>query len=102
MQRGWKTSFLNSKDALITLTIKPDATYLKKLVRWSRDTARAYLRDVRFAVLRGNTSIRIYCILKIVANYASDFALLLDLSILLCVSVTRGWVLGGIDSGSQL
>lgn len=100
VQRGWQTRFVNDRNALITTTVEADSTYLKQLLRWSRDTGRGYLRDSRFAVRSGDASFRFYCFMKILANYASDLAVTLDAAILLVVTVLRGH--GAADYGQTL
>ncbi|KAL8833095.1 MAG: hypothetical protein Q9170_004504 [Blastenia crenularia] len=90
VQRGWQTRFVNSQSALITTTVEANSSYLKQLVRWSRDTARGYLRDLRFAVWKGDASFRIYCLMKILANYTSDVAVTVEVGILLVVTILRG------------
>lgn len=102
VQRGWKTRFMNDKNALITTTVNSDASYLKQLIRWSRDTARSYLRDLKFGFEKGNTSFRVYCSLKIVANYASDLAVAMELGILLVLTVIRGYGINGTNHVPQL
>lgn len=102
VQRGWKTRFLNDKDALIITTMNVDASYLKQLMRWSRDTARSYLRDCRFAVKQGDASFRVYCLFKVVANYSSDLAIALELGILLIVTTLRGYGVSNSDDSPQL
>ncbi|KAL8963645.1 MAG: hypothetical protein Q9193_000114 [Seirophora villosa] len=96
VQRGWQTRFVNDQNALITTTVEGDSAYLKQLLRWSRDTARAYLRDTSFAIRRGDASFRLYCFLKVLANYASDLAVAVDVSLLLIVTIFRGY--GAVDS----
>lgn len=91
VQRGWKTRLVNDSDALIITTVNADKTYLKQLMRWSRDTARSYLRDAIFAIGHGNGSFRVYCVLKIVANYASDLALAIEVAMLLSLTALRGY-----------
>lgn len=83
VQHGWKTSFQNSPDARVIARVRPDAVYFKQLRRWSRDTARSYLKDVAFAIRNGKRRDYIRCILNIAANYASDFAVLMELAFLL-------------------
>ncbi|KAI4195846.1 MAG: hypothetical protein LQ346_003337 [Caloplaca aetnensis] len=90
VQRGWQTRFVNDPNALITTTVGADSTYLKQLLRWSRDTARGYLRDTRFALSSCNASFLFYCFMKTLANYASDLAVILDVGLLLVVTMSRG------------
>lgn len=91
VQRGWQTRFINDQNALITTTVAADSAYYKQVLRWSRDTARGYLRDSSFAVLSGDASFRFYCFMKILANYASDLAVIVDVGILVIVTVFRGY-----------
>lgn len=89
VRRGWKTRFLNQKEAMISTSVNDDASYLKQLMRWSRDTARNYLRDFGFAITSRRMSYLVYCIFKIMANYASDFAVIAEIGILLFI--TASW-----------
>ncbi|KAL8731038.1 MAG: hypothetical protein Q9166_003689 [cf. Caloplaca sp. 2 TL-2023] len=89
VQRGWQTRFMNDKNALIITTVNPDSSYLRQLLRWSRDTARGYLRDLRFAIHSGDASFRFYCLMKILANYTSDMAIAFEVGLLTVVSIWR-------------
>lgn len=89
VQQGWKTRFLNQKEAVVTTSMNDDASYLKQLMRWSRDTARSYLRDFGFAIKTRRMSFLIYCVLKIIANYSSDLAVFAEIGILLVITASR-------------
>lgn len=88
VRRGWKTRLLNQKEAIITTSMNDDASYLKQLLRWSRDTARNYLNDFRFAVTMRRMSLLIYCVFKTVANYTSDLAVVMEIGILLIITAS--------------
>ncbi|KAL8713803.1 MAG: hypothetical protein Q9225_006713 [Loekoesia sp. 1 TL-2023] len=102
VQKGWQTRFINDPKALVKTTVNSDSTYLKQLLRWSRDTARGYLRDLRFAIKSGDTSFRFYCSLKILANYTSDLAVAFETGILLLVTIFRGCGAIDHDHSSQM
>lgn len=87
VQRGWKTGFLNGDEARVFAGVSPDSKYLKQVKRWSRDTARSYLKDVHFALKSGVRRAYVYAFLNIVANYASDAAVLFELGYLLVYTV---------------
>lgn len=89
MRRGWKTQFMNHKEAAILAKVNADTSYLKQLIRWSRDTARCYLRDSGFAIKTRKSSILIHCTSKVIANYASDFALIMEIGTLLLITTLR-------------
>lgn len=89
IQQGWKTDFQNHPDAMIFTTANPDATYLKQVLRWSRDTARYYLKDIGFALRTGRRQDYLRCILNCLANYASDFALLAEMAFLSVESICQ-------------
>ena len=86
VRQGWKTRFMNQKEAVITTSMNDDASYLKQLMRWSRDTARSYLRDFRFAIKTRRMSLLIYCVFKTAANYTSDLAVVVEILILLIIT----------------
>ncbi len=92
IHHGWRTCFQNHPDAMITTTVNADATYLKQVLRWSRDTARSYLRDIGHAMRTGKRQDYVRCILNCTANYASDFAILAELSFIF--GVAAFWALG--------
>lgn len=89
VQRGWKTAFQNQLDGTIVTTVNEDMTYLRQVLRWSRDTARHYYRDVRFAVRTGKTRLCIRSMLNIAVNYATDFTILAELGFLIIVSAYK-------------
>ena len=88
VRRGWKTRFLNQKEAIITTSMNDDASYLKQLIRWSRDTARSYLRDFDFAIKTRRISLLSYCVFKTVANYTSDLVVITEIGILLVITAS--------------
>ena len=87
--RGWRTAFVNTMDAMIATTGNPDLTYLRQLIRWSRDTARSYLRDLAFALQHGSLRSMKRCSLNILYNYAFDFALSIEFWFLIYVTVCK-------------
>ena len=89
LRKGWKTCFLNQREATIATSMNDDMSYLKQLMRWSRDTARNYIRDLGFAISTCRMSYLIYCVIKIVANYTSDLAVVAELIILLVITASR-------------
>ena len=48
--RGWKTWYQGDREIEVVTTMKANRLYLKQLVRWSRNTARFWWRDFRFAI----------------------------------------------------
>ena len=98
VRRGWKTRFLNKREAMIATSVNDDASYLGQLMRWSRDTARNYLRDLNFAISTRRRSYLIYCVLKILANYTSDLAVVTEIAILLIITVSQ-WEYTYTDTG---
>ena len=56
--RGWRTWYQGDREFEIVTTMKTDRLYLKQLARWSRNTARFWWRDFRFAIL--HTEVRHY------------------------------------------
>lgn len=89
IRQGWNTCFLSSPQTMIEAGVNRDATYLKQLLRWSRDTARYYSRDLVFAIRTKNKSLIICCSMKIIGNYASDLALLVDIGALAIFTILR-------------
>jgi glycosyltransferase involved in cell wall biosynthesis len=85
--RGWKTVFLNQPNAVIFTTVNADATYLNQVLRWSRDTARNYLRDLGFAFRSNEHRLYARSFLNWICNYMTDFLVLGELSILVLLSV---------------
>lgn len=88
VRQGWKTRFMNQKEAVIATSVNDDSSYLKQLMRWSRDTARNYLRDFVFAVTTRSIPLLVYCAFKIVANYASDLAIVAEIGTLLVITTS--------------
>lgn len=101
VRRGWKTSFLNQPDAIITTTVNDDFTYLKQVLRWSRDTARHYLRDALFAIRTGRSDMYVRSALNWTANYATDFAVFGEVVFLAIVSLCRIFGIKAINRGSN-
>ncbi|KAI9712288.1 MAG: hypothetical protein M1820_001501 [Bogoriella megaspora] len=83
VQGGWRTYFPNMKEAVIFSSVAPNSNYLRQVKRWSRDTARSYLKDVHFAIRSRQRRAFVHVGLNIAANYASDLAILTELSFLL-------------------
>lgn len=48
--QGWKTWYQGDRELEVVAPMKTDRLYFKQLVRWSRDTARFWWRDFRFAM----------------------------------------------------
>lgn len=99
VQRGWKTAFLNNRDAAIITTVNDDRAYLKQVLRWSRDSARHYLRDAQFAVKSGKRDLWIHVCLKWTTNYSTDFAILGEVLYLSAISMSD---LFGIGIGDKM
>lgn len=89
VRRGWKTRFVNQKEAAIATYVNNDASYLQQLMRWSRDTARNYLLDLDFATRTHRWSLLTHYVYKTVANYASDIAVVGELGLLLMITASR-------------
>jgi cellulose synthase/poly-beta-1,6-N-acetylglucosamine synthase-like glycosyltransferase len=87
LHHGWKTAFINDSSATITCHVCPDSVYLKQVLRWSRDTARYYLRDLAWAIKRQEKQHVVRCLLNWACNYFSDLELLIELFSLLVISV---------------
>lgn len=103
VRQGWKTRFMNHREAVIATSMNNDASYLKQLMRWSRDTARSYLRDFYFAIATRRMSFLIYCVFKIVANYTSDLANVVEIGVLLLITVSpRNYTKTDIAGHQQL
>lgn len=79
VQHGWRTDFINADDAKMLSCASTDARYLKEVKRWSRDTARSYLKDFRFAIKSGKRRAYVCALLNVSANYASDAAVIMEL-----------------------
>ena len=90
IRQGWKTRFMNQPQTVVSAKVNRDATYLKQLVRWSRDTARYYIRDIILAAWTKDRSLLICCSSKIIGNYASDIALIAEVGALIIVTMLRG------------
>lgn len=80
---GWNTAFLNSDEASVCSGVCADSKYIREVKRWSRDTARSYVKDVHFAVKSTRMKAYIYSFLNLVANYATDFAIITEVMFLL-------------------
>jgi cellulose synthase/poly-beta-1,6-N-acetylglucosamine synthase-like glycosyltransferase len=91
VNRGWNTAFMNQADAVIITTVNDDITYLNQVMRWSRDTARHYLRDLVAAMGSRNYDLCVRSVLNWVCNYTTDFLILWELGFLIMVSVL-GWL----------
>jgi hypothetical protein len=87
VHNGWKTAFLNSEEASVCGGVCVDSNYIREVKRWSRDTARSYLKDVRFAVTSNRVDAYIYSIFNISANYATDVAIIIEVIFLLAMLV---------------
>jgi hypothetical protein len=87
VQNGWKTAFLNSEEASVCSGVCTDAKYMREVKRWSRDTARSYLKDIHFAVRSNSMRAYIYASLNVVANYATDAAVAAEVVFLLIVLI---------------
>lgn len=90
INRGWNTAFMNHADAVIVTTVNDDMTYLNQVMRWSRDTARHYLRDLIAAIKARNYDLCVRSVLNWVCNYTTDFLVLSELGFLSIISVL-GW-----------
>ena len=103
VRQGWNTRFLNQREAVVATSMNDDASYLKQLMRWSRDTARSYLRDFGFAIRTRSMSFLIYCLFKTVANYVSDLAVVVEIGVLSIITASpRGTVKADTLSHQQL
>lgn len=91
VNRGWNTAFMNQSDAVIVTTVNDDITYLNQVMRWSRDTARHYLRDLVTAIKVTNYDLCVRNVLNWVCNYTTDLLVLWELGFLTIVSVL-GWL----------
>ncbi|MCJ1265325.1 hypothetical protein MMC22_005201 [Lobaria immixta] len=89
LRHGWKTQFLIHEKATVLGKVNADRSYLRQLLRWSRDTARCYLRDLGFAIKTNDRILLKKCIAKIGANYTSDFALVAEVGCLLIITLAR-------------
>ena len=87
LRQGWKTHFLIHEKATILAKVNADRSYLRQVLRWSRDTARCYLRDLGFAIKTNDRILLKKCIAKIGANYTSDFALVAEVGCLLIITL---------------
>ncbi|EED16520.1 conserved hypothetical protein [Talaromyces stipitatus ATCC 10500] len=91
VNRGWNTAFMNQPDAVIITTVNDDITYLNQVTRWSRDTARHYLRDLVAALRTRNYYLYVRSVLNWVCNYTTDFLVLWELGFLIVVSGLEWW-----------
>ena len=89
LRQGWKTQFLIHEKATVLAKVNADRSYLRQLMRWSRDTAKYYLRDLGFAIKTNDRMLLRKCIAKIGANYTSDFALVAEVGCLLIITLVR-------------
>lgn len=93
LHNGWKTSFVTSSSSIIACSVAPDVVYIRQVLRWSRDTARWYLRDLNWALTHGGRKHLIRCLLNIMCNYLSDVVLIVEIGLLsscaLVVSFSR-------------
>lgn len=87
VHHGWQTAFLNQPDAVIVTTVNDDVTYLNQVLRWSRDTARHYLRDLGFASKTSERRLYIRSFLNWTSNYTTDFLVLGELGFVIIVSI---------------
>ena len=86
VRRGWDTVFLNQPDGAIVTTVNHDVTYLKQVLRWSRDTGRHYWRDLLFAVRTCQPRLCIRSFLNCICNYTTDFSVVGELGFLIVLS----------------
>ena len=98
LHHGWKTHFVTNPHASISCSVCPDAAYIRQLLRWSRDTARAYIMDLVWAVKFGGRAHVLRCMLNILCNYMSDFAVLAEIGNLLLTSAVTAGLRGDEDS----
>jgi cellulose synthase/poly-beta-1,6-N-acetylglucosamine synthase-like glycosyltransferase len=89
IRHGWDTAFLNQPNSAIFTTVNDDLTYLKQVLRWSRDTARHYLRDLGFAFKANERRFYTRSFLNWISNYATDFAVLGELHFLFAVFILK-------------
>ena len=82
VQKGWRTYFQNSQEAILRAQVCPDANYLRQLLRWSRDTARYYCKDLLFSAETCHIIDIKRALLNFLANYASDVFILNEISFL--------------------
>jgi len=82
VNRGWETVFLKQRDAVILTNVNDNWTYLRQVLRWSRDTARHYLRDLGSALKTGRRRLYIRSFLNWISNYTTDFLVLTELTFL--------------------
>jgi cellulose synthase/poly-beta-1,6-N-acetylglucosamine synthase-like glycosyltransferase len=87
VNRGWNTAFMNQADAVIVTTVNDNITYLNQVMRWSRDTARHYLRDLVHAIKCRNYDLCVRSVLNWGCNYTTDFLVLWELGFLVMASV---------------
>lgn len=99
VNREWNTAFINQANAVIVTTVNDDLTYLNQVMRWSRDTARHYWRDLVAAIKSRKYDLFVRSVLNWVCNYTTDFLVLWELGLLTIVSVLR-W--SSIIKNSQL
>jgi cellulose synthase/poly-beta-1,6-N-acetylglucosamine synthase-like glycosyltransferase len=79
VHNGWRTFHQNNRDFEVSTTMKEDWRYTLQLVRWSRNFARYFFRDIRFALQIGQYKHLKRLFLIIVFNYLSDIANMFEL-----------------------
>ena len=87
LHHGWKTAFVRDISAGIHTYVCHDSNYLHQLLRWSRDTARYYIRDTLFVLQQRDANHALRCLLNWLFNYLSDFAIITEWCFLLCHAV---------------
>ena len=94
LHKGWKTAFVTAQLTTISCSVCPDSMYLRQVLRWSRDTARYYARDLGWACTTGGSKHVKRCLLNVICNYLSDIMVLLELCLLVSSAVLVGWIGG--------
>jgi hypothetical protein len=87
-KNGWKTCMQKDEKAVINANVNADWTYLKQLLRWSRDAGRQYSRELGFALKSRSWYHIKRSLLNLASNYATDGAVLVELFFLLLVTVS--------------
>ena len=87
LHHGWRTAYVNNVTAMTESSVCPDRRYLKQITRWSRDTARSYLRDLGFAVRQKKGRHLFRAVLNIISNYIVDLIVLYEVIFLIAVTV---------------
>lgn len=96
LSHGWATGFVSHENARVFANVNGDSSYLKQVTRWSRDTARCYSRDLWQAVRTRNIDFLQRTIMKIVANYSSDLAIIVEVCVLLLLTLIRNPIDGEV------